>query len=160
MKLKPLEQWYCDYCGELIASAEDGWLEWLSDDTHHGYGFKIVHHLLASPNKDHRREGCYHYGNHFDEQSMHLNSYVGPDGLTNLLALLDKGQADPEDSGPCVRSTSEFVELTRRLQTPHYEEARTLWNKAKEDGFFDGANEVWPYIQSTLKQIIKKYGRP
>jgi hypothetical protein len=28
MSLKPLQQWYCDRCGEIIEKPEDGWLHW------------------------------------------------------------------------------------------------------------------------------------
>ena len=31
MRLRPLEQFICDECGELIEKLEDGWLEWIDD---------------------------------------------------------------------------------------------------------------------------------
>ena len=45
MKLKPLKQWICDSCGELIKKPEDGWWEYLSDtNTYLVSGFRIVHY--------------------------------------------------------------------------------------------------------------------
>ncbi len=158
VKLEPLKQWQCDSCGELIESPKDGWLEWLSDEDHLAYGFKIVHHLPASPYKDRREEGCYHYDRHTRRMDTHLDEFLGEDGLAHLLMFLDVGVVDPDSKGPWVRDIREFVELTRRLATPYYEEARQYWSRAEAEGYFSDANQVSPYLVGTLKKIIEKYG--
>jgi hypothetical protein len=45
------------------------------------------------------------------------------------------------------------------VQLPYYEEARFYWNDARRDGYFTGANEVWIYLPSTLKELIQLYGK-
>jgi hypothetical protein len=58
--LEPLGQWYCDECGEVIASPQAGCVEWEVDNEGRGWGFRILHHCTASP----RPRGCGFYGNH------------------------------------------------------------------------------------------------
>lgn len=152
MRLTPLKQWICDTCRQVIESPDDGWLEWITDDDHAAQGFRIVHHMPKSP----RRNGCYQHGKNDHRQDTHLSDFVGVDGMAYLLALLDAGYCDP--NGGCdVKSTREFADLVRRLQVPHYEEARLYWSKAEQDGYFDGANQVSPYTQATLTRIVEQY---
>src|ERR1035441_6619662 len=82
MHLKPLKQWVCDTCREIITAPEDGQLEWVSDDEHRARDFRIVHHPLKSPRRS--RKGCY---NHNDpgSESESLSDLVGADGLAHLL---------------------------------------------------------------------------
>ena len=52
--IKPLEQFYCDECGQLIKEIRDGWVEWIDEEVNgkkHSYGFRIVHHNSCSPLK-------------------------------------------------------------------------------------------------------------
>jgi hypothetical protein len=49
MALRPLRQFICDACGEIIASPKAGWLEWRANADGHLEGFHIVHHMAASP---------------------------------------------------------------------------------------------------------------
>jgi hypothetical protein len=155
MELEPLQQWICDTCGEIIAAPGDGYLEWVTDDELHARDFRIVHHKPKSPRRG--PEGCYRHGKDPGRQDMHLDEFVGADGLAHLLTLLDLGQVDPDDSGPQVKSTRELAEVIRRLHVPRYEEARLYWSEATQDGYFAGANEVWPYLQDTLNGIIERY---
>ncbi len=90
---------------------------------------------------------------------MPLERYVGENGMASLLAFIHAGQVDSSDRGPWFSSPEEFTELLRRLTIPHYEEARRYWGKATADGEFDGANEVSPYQQRTLKRIIETYSQ-
>ena len=41
--LKPLEQWYCDVCGEVIERPRDGYVLWKQDDKLQVYDFTIIH---------------------------------------------------------------------------------------------------------------------
>lgn len=157
MELVPLRQWMCDTCGEIIESADDGYLEWVRDDENRAYDFRIVHRLSKSPRREHSAGGCYQHGSPYRRQDASLDTFLGEDVLAHLLAFLDLGQIDPEDTGPHVQSTRELVELVRRLMLPHYEEARLHWSDAQRDGFFDGANEVSPYSQRLLRSIVENY---
>jgi hypothetical protein len=158
MKLKPLEQWICDACGNVIENPNDGWLEWLEDENHKAYGFRIVHHLSASPLKGSKSDGCYAYGREPGRSDNHLGHFLGVDGLAALLLFLDVGQMDPNDTGPHVRSAGELAELFRRLMMAHYEEARQYWESAVGDGQFDSGNELSPYTQLTLRSIVRDHG--
>ncbi len=155
--LTPLEQWYCDNCGEVIQSAREGYLEWLNDGKAHS--FKIVHHAPASP----RRPGggdCYHYTRHRHRRDINLDSFVGPAGMARLLSFLDVGPIhDPDaEHSPQVQNMREFAELMRRLTIPYYEEALRYWSRADADDYFGGANEVWIYLPDTLRTLIERYG--
>ena len=155
--------WFCDTCGEVINNAEEGWLEWIHDYRGDGkhHSFRITHHSSYSPlNKDHQGEGCYKYGNTPGRMDNHLDIFLGSKGLVYLMSKLDVGPLhQPTEKEPGVRSIREWCEIVRRLHLPYYEEARRYWALAKEDGFFDEANEVWIYSPETLKKIIDKYGK-
>jgi hypothetical protein len=73
-KMKPLKEWVCDTCGEIVG-IEDGWLEWLSGSP----GGKGPHsfHIV------HNRNKCYHHMHAYDRADMHLDAFLGPDGLQN-----------------------------------------------------------------------------
>lgn len=47
--------------------------------------------------------------------------------------------------------------MFRRLFTPYFEEARQYIPDATDDGFYADANEMWPYIDSSLKSVIEEY---
>ncbi len=147
--MEPLRQWVCDHCRELIAKPGHGWLEWI-DDEGGAHSFKIVHW----------GGDCYHHTGHLDMADAYLSDYLGADGMPKLLSFLDLGPYhDPEGkSVPGVKDLREFVELMRRLTIPYYEEARLHWAKAKAEGFFADANEVWIYMPKTLKALIEHYG--
>lgn len=144
IKMTPLKQWICDSCGLVIEEPEDGWLEWYRElDTEKETGFRIVHH---------KKICMYNAQQQYNERKsvmdMHLDNYVGSDGLVKLLTILEYHS---------LKDKRDVVEIIRRLHVPHYEEARQYWLQAKADGYFDGANEVFPYIQSTLLDIISRY---
>ncbi|QFF98826.1 hypothetical protein PB01_08260 [Psychrobacillus glaciei] len=146
--LEPLQQWYCDNCGEVIEKAEEGWLEWYRDIDkgnafRKGKGFRIVHH----------NQRCMYNEKELFKQNkltadMHLDHYVGPDGLVYLLSKIQYDQ---------VEDNAEIVEIIRRLHVPYYEEALKYHNIAEEKGYFDGENEVTRYTTSTSKYILNHY---
>jgi hypothetical protein len=154
-RLTPLRQWICDRCGQVIRSADDGWLEWLSDANGKAHSFKIVHHAQASPRGE---RGCYFHENHPDLMDMHLDGFVG-EHASVLFSFLDVGPMHDKDGKdvPQCRNVREVVELMKRLTVPYYEEARQYWGVALEDGFFEGANENWPYLPKNLKLLVKSY---
>jgi hypothetical protein len=146
MKLEPLQEFVCDRCGELIKQPKGGWLEWLSGDDFKRHGFQVVHHKTYSPNEG--ECGCY-YDSKLDSAGSHLDDFLGTDGLVTLLSMFEGSVRDP----------GELVEVIRRLHVPNYEEARMYWRTAKEDGYFDGDGKYSSYLQSSLRNLIDKYGQ-
>lgn len=110
----PFQRWCCDQCGTFILSPEDGWIEWTEEDGRLT-NFRIVHHIRASPLavNDTDDQGCY--GDLTTVGNMYLEQALGADGLAWLLEIIDRDQRVDQAS---------FAELVRRLQIPHYEEAR------------------------------------
>lgn len=144
-KLEPLDQWFCDSCGEVIETADDGWLEWYHkiDDYFNDKGFRIVHHGGSCM---YDTDVMFRQGK--STSDAHLNSFVDADGLVNLLSMVqDKS----------VENEAELLEIIRRLHIPYYEEARKLHTEAELDGIFDGENELTRYLTRTSKEIINKY---
>ena len=162
MKLQPLKQWICDYCGEVIEKPEHGWLEWLSEegeDQYLDHGFRLVHNEQHSPRKP---EGsCYFYNSTQQGQlklDFTLSKFVGVDGMVRLLTFIDTGPFREEPFyGPHVRDLREWTELFRRLMLPYYEEARSYMGQAHTDGLFNESNEVEIYLPDTLKKVIRRY---
>jgi len=155
MQLKPLEQWICDTCGEVIKCPEDGYVQFKKGDKGGHDDFIIVHHLAVSPRKGNNKNGCYQYNADSD-----LKSYLAVDGLARLLALVDPGEHKCDElKHPNTGNFRKWVDFVRRLQLPYYEEARLYWSEAEQDGFFDGAGETWPYLPRNLNYLIEKYGK-
>ena len=142
MSLKPLQQFICDECGEVIEKVEDGWIEWFDDFENPIHGFRIVHYSSASPRNEQGRT-CY-----YPESSAlcdhHLRDVTGSNGLAYLLSFFERNLGDPK----------ELAEIIRRIRIPHYEEARQYLAKAYNDGFVDSKD----YGQNDLKQVIQEYG--
>ncbi len=151
--LRPLQQWTCDYCRQVIEAANEGVLEWIEDGDHQACGFRVVHYLPASPIKSTREAGCYHYAD--QRHKERLDSFLGPDGLARLLLFLDAGSGH----GPLpIADAPELAKCCRRLLLPYYEEARLYWGAATKDGFFRRGDRAWAYLEDTLKSIINEYG--
>jgi len=148
-ELKPLQEWICDKCGEVIASPTDGCLEWLADrDSLKISGFKVVHHAPASPYR--AKDGnCYHYSSDLESHDMHLDMFLGLDGLARMVAWT---------YSPGVKSAKEWAEVFRRLHIPRYEEARRHWNSAQANGYFAEIDEESRYSQQILQEVIEQYG--
>lgn len=103
----------------------------------------------------HNKEECiYDSDTMFQEgkliSDMHLNSFVGADGLVNLLSKIQYDY---------VEDNAAVVEIIRRLHVPYYEEARRYHHEAEIDGYFDGENEVTGYVVRVSKDIINNYNR-
>ena len=164
-KLKPLKQWYCDTCGEIIEQPEHGYLEWRDKMAGSGenrqrimYGFRIVHHFPHSPYKDSRSEnGCY-YVNSEREGDLDLPAFLGTRELIEAANWIDLGSAwYSEYRGPEVEDLREWAVIFRRLHLPYYEEARFYLEQAKSGTQFGDNNEVSFYLPETLKEIIEYY---
>jgi hypothetical protein len=163
--LTPLNQFFCDTCGEIINSPEQGWIEWISKydentQTFKTHSFRIVHNYVNSPNADRSNSGCYQHTGATGRHDSHLHSFLNEDyKMAKILKFLDIGSIhDPDYKGTSITDLREYVEIVRRLTIPHYEEARKYWAEALEDGFFQDANEISVYGINNLKQLISIYG--
>lgn len=155
-----LGEWYCDTCGGVIESPEDGYVEWTNADALAG-DFHIVHHKGASPRS--APEGCYQHEHARGRADVDLASMLGPLGLARLLSKLERravpiGTPNAPKGKVGVRDISEWAELVRRLHLPHYERARVHFEQAEEDGEFDGENEFTRMLPEVLEAIADKYG--
>lgn len=164
-KLEPLQQWYCDTCGEVIQRPDQGHLEWKVKEIGLGenrrslrYGFRIVHQFLHSPYRETRgREGCY-YSNEERGGDFSLPAFLGAEGLIRAANWIDLGAAwEPEYRGPEVESLREWAGIFRRLHLPYYEEARVYLQQAKSGAEFGDHNENSFYLPETLQKIIEYY---
>ena len=157
MQLQP-GQWYCDTCGEVIYSAEEGYLEWKTRQDEHGAlhtsDLHLVHHKPFSPYKDSKKQGCY-----YDDQTEYHNSqthiqnasladFAGPDGLIRFLDLLVRGDF-PKD---------ELVVMMQRVLVPGYECARPYFQQAIAEGIIEPdlpENIYWPHQIDAVIQSLK-----
>lgn len=148
--------WKCDHCGQFINSVEDGWVEWLNgaaDEQWEGvlHQLRLVHHRKASPHRD-RKYACYHDEDRWFAEKRYtvsdlpMSAFVGPDGLTILLAFLaDRRFADP----------NEVLEMIKRLHIPNYEGARLSFASAIADGVFDPRSAPGYYDQREILAVLK-----
>jgi len=142
-----LTKWRCDMCGEDIESADDGYVIWKSDAKSKEHGFKIIHAVKCDTSSSEYT------------MSSALNDFLGDRGLTILLSKLSPGPIKGEQGefGCQIADLDEYVDFMRRVQTPHYEDARRHFkNSSLLDDYFD-ANEVAPYLPENLKRIVDRY---
>jgi hypothetical protein len=78
---------------------------------------------------------------------MHLDSFLGPDGLDRLLSLLERRPC-------CSSSLEEWSLIIRRLFIPHFEEAKEYFAQAQEDGLMSSDAYC---KQDLLLAVIAKY---
>jgi hypothetical protein len=145
VKLKPLKQWICDSCGEIIKKPENGWFEWyINDNTNIEEGFRIVHHQKA----------CMYAAKSLRKQNklvadLNLTDVIGPNGLADSLFRIELSEKGVYK----IKDLREFVEILRRLHVPYWEEARRYWDKAHKDGFHDACD----YGENALLSILNEY---
>lgn len=163
--LKPLTQFICDTCGEVINQPSEGWIEWLAwmndaENKFEAHSFKIVHHHAYSPLVNNTNNGCYQHDDAIAGCAEHLHQFIDENYKTaNLLMFLDAGPYDePNYNGPMAKHLREYIEFVRRLTIPYYEEARLYWNEALAGGYFAETNETRMYGVDNLLGVIKRYG--
>jgi hypothetical protein len=141
--LKPLEEWICDVCGEVIKGEKEGYVVYhMTDPPKNSFdegrpkrhGFKIIH-----------KSRC----DHEDEYaSLPLSMVTGNEGLAKLQSWISKGPASESESIE-VKSTNEYVDFFRRVQLPYYEEARQI--------FGDKEVRDWSeYAPENMRRLIEK----
>lgn len=137
-------KWVCDSCGKTIDCKEDGWLEWLTSKSENGYHPhhpRIVHRVKCLYNEDE----VYEIYNAI-VSDMDLESFLGPDGLMELLLLISEAKnKDIED----------FIRIVKRLHIPNYEESFRYFNSAISEGAFQPNTKPDYYSQHDMKSTIE-----
>lgn len=129
-QLEATTTWKCDTCGQKIKSSRDGWVEWLhffpgTGSGPKGHGLRLVHNGGTSPRGI---SGCQYKGNPNElVKDLDLESFLGADGLMQLLALIYDQEVP----------TEEVLEMIKRLHIPGYEEARLHFKSAIAAGEYE-----------------------
>ena len=79
--LVPLQQWFCDTCGEIIEKPDDGYVIWGQDKDNLDFDFKIIYQSQCDNSRY--------------PSSTALGDFLGTEGLNILLSLLSYGQLSP-----------------------------------------------------------------
>jgi hypothetical protein len=145
-----LAGWICGSCEELITSVEDGWVEWLATEDATGgerlTGFRLVHRQRDLPTPTCRYDQRLEFArNQSIVEGLPLESFVGADGLMLLLSFLAQSSA----------STSELLELAKRVQVPGYELVRECIQPAVTAGFFHPAISDGFPLQSEIVGVLR-----
>ena len=160
--LRPLEEFICDECGQVIASPHDGYVEWEEgqdeNGVHFARGFRIVHHTPRSPLKT--IDGCYSYGDSRYRNDISLEYFI--ENVHQYLAsFLDLGLMHDANHriGCRISNFRQFTDFAKRLTIPYYEEARLYIPTAIQDGFCSDCNELALYTPDYLRRIIERYAQ-
>jgi hypothetical protein len=151
-KLHKFNGWQCDSCGELIASIDAGWVEWLSSEGDRGVevlsGLQLVHGGSVLPNgqgKTCRYDCLKEFRNSKTiVEGLPLERFVGPDGLMMLFSFLAAGNLPQE----------EILELAKRVQIPGYELARRLLQESSSSKVVRPLLGHGCYLQSEIHEMI------
>lgn len=140
-----LSKWRCDKCGGSV-TVEEGYVNWEHENPSRKE-IRIIHQARCD-------DGAYN-------SSAALADFLGPDGLVKLTAMLSSGTLVAHRYEDSASVPAEFlpnldiwVDFVRRVQIPYYEEARELMRDAELREYLSDSNEVAPYLQRSLKQII------
>lgn len=134
-------EWTCDTCRKAITEPRKALLVWHVEDDLTLSRFRIVHKGACDPDRS--------------DHSMELGDMLGQDGLAWMLAFLSPGPLHHPRNSPRIRDFDEFVDVLRRLQVPHYEQARQYWHVPEVGDRWSDANEVYPYTPDQLAQIVE-----
>lgn len=134
------KQWICDNCKGIINNSKEGYVVWESDSNMLHHTFKIIHQGICD-------DGSF-------SNSLALDDFLGFDGLINLTAMLSSGPVKiniGQQSGNYVKNMDEYVDFLRRVQIPYYEQNRVNYTNPAYLSKHSDANELYPYVQDTLK---------
>lgn len=142
----PPHGWLCDTCGQIIKRARDGYVVWRKPTAQAPTAdYRIIHQGQCDPGSS---AGF--------TSSLALTDLLGAEGLAWLLAWLSPGPLlGPSDPQP-PQDLDAYVDLVRRLQTPWYEQARPRFQDTKVLQDLAGANEIYPYLPTTLRRIAER----
>lgn len=144
MKLKPLEEWICDFCQDMVDES-NGYVIWNDDSDLLAHDFRIIHKVKCDDKS-------------FFNSSP-IDSFLGEDGKSRLLSFLSLGIVKIKlgSSGVVrIKDMDEFVDFFRRLQTPYYEEARIKLEDHEILTDFNDTNEIYPYQIDVLRRIVEE----
>jgi hypothetical protein len=156
--LIPLKQFYCDTCGQVIDSPDEGYTEWVVES---GYckDFKIIHNKPYSP---HKEAGCSQYMSKEDiiDGSIALDRMISL-GLPKLLSFLNDGNFARHNTRSRIKEKDlkNFIDFFSRLIIPYYEEARKHFAEAGSELFQRELSGVDIYDLETLEKIAKEFSR-
>lgn len=142
--MEPLRQWICDDCGELIEKPENGHVTWQEDENYRTYDIKIVH-----------KGRCVKPG-YYDH--LPLDSFLGNDGLSRILSMLDYGPIRhglADSARPDTSNLRELVDFVRRVQIPHYEEARQYFGLTEVQYMDHDVEPYYSYLPDSLLRMIE-----
>jgi hypothetical protein len=146
--LQAFAKFYCDVCREPIEDVARGYVVWKHVGEHGYGGFKIVHQKRC----DNRDEFPV---------SKALQGFLGLEGMVYLQAMLSAGALLASEMPSICRigpeEMDDFIDFWRRVQLPHYEEARRRFGNPVLVGDFAGSNEVLPYMPDVLVRTIGYY---
>lgn len=153
---KPFTEFKCDVCGKTIR-AEDAMLQWLQRKKDDSNPFPMIlediHICCNRKPCDELYELRARYEDLY-EQWDHLESFIGPDNLDELLTF-------PVERTIPQEKKIDFLEIMRRLTIPHYEEARQFFPNVEHDYYIENLRDYEDghasWRQQTLKNIIEKY---
>jgi hypothetical protein len=151
---KPLTEFVCDCCGQIIKNPNEGVLEYIEvenpkgSEIYLGKEYKIVHN-----NNYTSKDSCRIHRNKIGIRDLGLNELLNDDyGTGAIITLIGTSENDS------IVIHSDLLECLRRLTVPYYDEAKFYFNEALEDGFI-GDNQLDFCKVSKLKEIIMRYSR-
>lgn len=146
--------WICDTCGEFINEPRDGWVEWLvgprdESGRRRHRGLRLVHQSQATPlapkgNCQYNEQEEYRHDRAIIAD-MHLEQFLGPDGLMMLLEYLATEELPKE----------EVLVMIKRLHIPGYEHARLHFDRAIAEGVFEPNGPEDYYRQSDIRATLE-----
>jgi hypothetical protein len=145
--------WKCAACGMLITAVEDGWVEWLATESAKGAtiskGLRLVHRLATNSGPSRGTDCRYDSRSEFRKdksivEGLPLARFVGPDGLTLLLAFLAGDELPKED----------VLELAKRVQIPGYEQTRELFQEVISRGTVAPVIRLGYYLQFEIQALF------
>lgn len=140
--------WLCDWCGRRCVE-DDGVLSYrvqpaepfaISD-------FRVLHTDPCHP--------AWAAGDR-DVVADPLADYVGPAGLTALLAFLSAGPARCDEPGVVVSDVDQLTDVIRRLHTPLYELARGLFTRSDVVAQLRNDSRSHAYQESALHELLRR----
>lgn len=145
LRLRDYAGWHCDFCGRLITTVSDGWVEWLAseDDT----GATILDGLRLVHGGSCRYDARTVFGSRRSlVEGLCLARFLGPDGLVLLLSLLAAGELP----------TVDVIELAKRVRVPGYELIRNLAGRENLPQIVVPSLGHGCYLQSEIAEMLTR----